>query len=68
MYLVPRSLASRVADVDADELIVLCKERLGPVKAPKTVSFMETLPRSPVGKVLKKDIREMFWSGTGRRI
>jgi acyl-CoA synthetase (AMP-forming)/AMP-acid ligase II len=47
------------ADVTAsnDDIITLCKERLGSVKSPKKVVFWEELPRSAVGKVLKKDIR-----------
>lgn len=39
------------------EIIELCKTRLGSIKAPKSVMFWDELPRSPVGKVLKKDIR-----------
>lgn len=42
---------------DEAEIIALCKSRLGPVKSPKRVLFWQTLPRSAVGKVLKKDIR-----------
>ena len=56
------------ATLDADALIALCKEKLGSVKAPKTVDIVETLPRSPVGKVLKKDLRETYWRGAARRI
>jgi acyl-CoA synthetase (AMP-forming)/AMP-acid ligase II len=54
--------------VTADELIAFCKERLGSVKAPKSVDFVQTLPRSPVGKVLKKDLREPYWRNAGRQI
>jgi acyl-CoA synthetase (AMP-forming)/AMP-acid ligase II len=54
--------------VDADELIALCKEKLGSVKAPKTVEFVDSLPRSPVGKVLKKDLRARYWAGATRKI
>ncbi len=54
--------------VSAEELIALCKEKLGSVKAPKTVDFIENLPRSPVGKVLKKELREHYWKETGRKI
>jgi len=54
--------------VRADELIALCKEKLGPVKAPKSVDFVESLPRSPVGKVLKKDLRARYWRDTARKI
>ena len=56
------------ATVSADKLIALCKEKVGSVKAPKTVDFVELLPRSPVGKVLKKDIRATYWQNAGRAI
>ena len=52
----------------AEELIALCKEKLGSVKAPKSVDFVDALPRSPVGKVLKKDLRERYWRNAARRI
>jgi acyl-CoA synthetase (AMP-forming)/AMP-acid ligase II len=54
--------------VSADELIALCKDRLGSVKAPKSVEFVDSLPRSPVGKVLKKDLRAKYWQNVDRRI
>jgi len=54
--------------VGADELIALCKDRLGSVKAPKSVEFVDSLPRSPVGKVLKKDLRAKYWQDIDRRI
>jgi acyl-CoA synthetase (AMP-forming)/AMP-acid ligase II len=44
----------------SDEVIALCKERLGPIRAPKVVEFSQALPRSPVGKVLKKDLRLQY--------
>jgi acyl-CoA synthetase (AMP-forming)/AMP-acid ligase II len=52
----------------AEALIAMCKARLGSVKAPKSVDFVAALPRSPVGKVLKKDLREPYWQGAARRI
>jgi acyl-CoA synthetase (AMP-forming)/AMP-acid ligase II len=54
--------------VNADELIALCKDRLGSVKAPKSVEFVDSLPRSPVGKVLKKDLRAKYWQHVDRKI
>jgi acyl-CoA synthetase (AMP-forming)/AMP-acid ligase II len=54
--------------VSADELIALCKDRLGSVKAPKSVEFVDSLPRSPVGKVLKKDLRAKYWQDEARKI
>jgi acyl-CoA synthetase (AMP-forming)/AMP-acid ligase II len=54
--------------VSGEELIALCKQKLGSVKAPKTVDFVAALPRSPVGKVLKKDLRAEYWRSTERKI
>ena len=54
--------------VSAEELIALCKEKLGSVKTPKSVDFVDALPRSPVGKVLKKDLRARYWQGRQRTI
>jgi acyl-CoA synthetase (AMP-forming)/AMP-acid ligase II len=54
------------ATVTEAEIIELCKARLGSVKAPKTVDIWESLPRSPVGKVLKKTLREQYRAGLKR--
>lgn len=54
--------------VTAEELIALCKDRLGSVMAPKSVDFVPSLPRSPVGKVLKKDLRAAYWQGRDTKI
>ncbi|MCZ6526179.1 MAG: AMP-binding protein [Gammaproteobacteria bacterium] len=53
---------------DVQEIITYCKEKLGSVKTPKQILFWDELPRSPVGKVLKKDIRKMFWDKADRKI
>jgi acyl-CoA synthetase (AMP-forming)/AMP-acid ligase II len=52
------SPGDRVAEAD---VIALCKSRLGSVKAPKSVIFRD-LPRSAVGKVLKRTLRDEYWS------
>lgn len=54
--------------VGADELMALCREKLGPVKSPKTVDFTAALPRSAAGKVLKKDLRAPYWANAQRAI
>ena len=45
-----------------------CRSQLGGMKTPKSVEIWATLPRSAVGKVLKREIRERFWSGQERRV
>ena len=56
------------ARVTTEELIQLCRQKLGPVMAPKQVDFIEVLPRSAVGKVLKRELRERYWQGKASRI
>jgi acyl-CoA synthetase (AMP-forming)/AMP-acid ligase II len=45
------------ASLEKDELIGFCRPRLGGVKTPKRVEIWSDLPRSAVGKVLRKEIR-----------
>ena len=54
--------------VSAEELIALCKAKLGSVMTPKTVDFVPQLPRSVAGKVLKKDLRAAYWKDSARKI
>ena len=58
----------RGCSVSADELVAYCKQRLGSVKAPKSVDFVDSLPKSPVGKVLRKEVRNRYWTGRDQRI
>ncbi len=46
------------AAATADEVIAFAKRELGSVKAPKRVLFYDDLPRSGVGKVLRREVRE----------
>ena len=41
---------------------------LGGYKQPRSVDFVAELPRNPSGKVLKKDLREPYWTGHERRV
>jgi long-chain acyl-CoA synthetase len=43
-----------------EELIEFCKGRLAGFKRPRSVVFAETLPRNPMGKVLKKELRQQY--------
>src|SRR5579859_2612175 len=50
------------------ELIEFTRERLAHYKCPRTVDFVETLPRTPSGKVLKRSLRDPYWAGRDRQI
>jgi acyl-CoA synthetase (AMP-forming)/AMP-acid ligase II len=48
------------AQADADEVMAHCKNRLAGFKRPGSVIFIDSLPRNPMGKVLKKKLREKY--------
>jgi len=43
------------------ELIEFCRARLAHYKCPRSAEFLETLPRTGTGKVLKRELRKKFW-------
>jgi acyl-CoA synthetase (AMP-forming)/AMP-acid ligase II len=46
--------------LETDEIIDFCKERLARYKAPRSVEIVESLPKNPQGKILKREIREKY--------
>ena len=48
--------------VTKDELIKHCKDRLAGYKCPKDIEFWEELPKTSVGKILRRDVRKHFWT------
>jgi acyl-CoA synthetase (AMP-forming)/AMP-acid ligase II len=52
----------------ADELIAFCSERLAGYKKPRTIDFVDELPRDAAGKLLKRKLREPYWAGMTRRV
>ena len=51
-----------------DEIIEFCKQHLARYKAPKSVEFVDALPKNPQGKILKRELREKYWAGLERKI
>jgi long-chain acyl-CoA synthetase len=51
---------------DEASIIAWARERIGGFKVPKSVDFVETLPRNATGKVLRRMLRERYWAGRGR--
>jgi long-chain acyl-CoA synthetase len=52
----------------AEDIIAFAKSRIAHFKAPKSVDFIEVLPRNASGKILRKDLREPYWAGRERRV
>ena len=54
--------------VTQEEIINFCKEHLASFKKPKSVEFIDEIPKNPYGKVLKRELRERYWVGEARKV
>jgi acyl-CoA synthetase (AMP-forming)/AMP-acid ligase II len=59
---------NRGSELTEAELLAHCRAALGGIKTPKQITFIDALPRSANGKVLKKDLREPYWREHDRKI
>ena len=50
------------------EIINFCKQYLASYKKPKSVEFIDAIPKNAYGKVLKRELREKYWAGETRRV
>lgn len=53
-FVVPR----KGATLDRAELIDFCRKRLASFKCPETIDFIDELPKNPLGKILRKELRK----------
>lgn len=51
-------------NLTAEDLIIYCRNNLTGYKAPKSVELVDSLPKNPSGKILKKDLKAIYWSET----
>lgn len=56
------------ASATAEDLVAFCRGKLGGFQRPRSVDFVEALPRNALGKVLKRVLREPYWQGSRRRV
>jgi len=50
------------------EIIDVAREHLASYQKPRSVEFVEELPKAPTGKILKRALREQFWSHKDRKL
>ena len=43
-----------------DDIITHCRERIGGYKVPRRMAFVEAIPKSAVGKILKNELRRIY--------
>ncbi len=56
------------AQADAKSIVDFTRTRIAGYKLPKTVDFVETLPRNGTGKILKRELRKPYWEGRERQV
>ncbi len=51
-----------------EEIIQFCKDKIAHYKAPKSVDFIDALPRTGSGKIHKKGLRDKYWEGFEKKV
>ncbi|HLK25437.1 MAG TPA: AMP-binding protein [Caulobacteraceae bacterium] len=52
----------------AKDIQTFARDRLAGFKVPRSIEFVDELPRSPAGKIQRKKVREPYWAGRARSI
>ena len=57
-------------DMHADEadIIATAREHLASYQKPRSVDFVPELPKAPTGKILKRELRDPYWSDREREV
>jgi len=63
-----KAIVESRSPVTADELIEFSRTNLAPDKCPRSVEFVERLPRDDNGKLRKRELRDRYWAVAGRNI
>ncbi|MCH8863360.1 MAG: AMP-binding protein [Proteobacteria bacterium] len=50
------------------EIIETAKKHLASYQKPKSVDFVDALPKAPTGKILKRDLRKPYWENAGKQV
>ena len=51
-----------------EELIAFCKEQIASYKKPKSIDFIDELPKNNYGKIVKRELRDRYWSDRRRQV
>jgi long-chain acyl-CoA synthetase len=55
-------------EVSIAELIEFARSRIGGFKVPRSIDFVDALPRNPSGKILKRELRKPYWADQDRQV
>jgi acyl-CoA synthetase (AMP-forming)/AMP-acid ligase II len=56
------------ADISEADIIAWARQRIAAYKAPRSVDFIDALPRNASGKILRRALREPYWRALDRRV
>jgi long-chain acyl-CoA synthetase len=56
------------SDALRDDIFEFLKPRLAKMKTPRSIDFIEDMPRDPNGKLYKRKLRDPYWEGRDRAI
>lgn len=56
------------AQLSKEQITAFAREHLAGYKVPRSISFMDDIPRTGSGKILKRDLRKPFWEGRSSRV
>jgi len=54
--------------VTADEVMTLCRSNLASFKCPRSVDFVDEFPKSGMGKILKRELKKIYWRNRDRMV
>jgi long-chain acyl-CoA synthetase len=52
----------------AEEIIATARTHLASYQKPRSVEFVDALPKAPTGKILKRNLRDRYWSSRDRKV
>lgn len=55
-------------EASPEDLLAFAKQRLARFKAPKAIRIVDELPKTPVGKILRRALREPYWRGRDKDV
>jgi acyl-CoA synthetase (AMP-forming)/AMP-acid ligase II len=56
------------ARLDESQVMAYCAEHLAGFKKPRSVDFIDELPKNPNGKVVRRVVRDGYWKNSQRKI
>jgi acyl-CoA synthetase (AMP-forming)/AMP-acid ligase II len=63
-----KAIVVALGEIGPDDVIAFCRQNLAGYKCPRSVDFVESIPRNASGKILKTELREPFWREQSRRV